>query len=1268
MNLRDIRNFMFGTLRGRLILGVAIIHAVMMTLFIIDLTMRQSKMLLNRQVETATALAQSLSTSAAIWIASDDVSGLQELVESQRLYPELMFAIFTDEHGLILAHTETDKCGLYLLDLPSLSNKPVVTKSTEIIQVLTPARLDNRQIGWVSVGISRLATADKLAKIKFGGIIYALMAIAIGSLIAWWMGIWFTKRLYTVQNTIAEVRKGNYQARSKIEGTDEAASIATEFNVLLNTLTSQHALLLALINSSTDIVIFSLDKNYCYTAFNKKHRAEMKKVWKVDVEVGMNLLECIHIPHLKKNAKHSMDRVLAGEAFNEVQHQPEQDIYYEFSWNPIFQENEVVGITAFIRDITLQKQTEQKLKLLNFALNSVTDEAFLIDESACFQYVNDQSCRALGYSEEELLKMNVSEIDPDFPFERWQQHWNIIMETGFMIFETRHKTKQGNSYPVEISANYFEYNGQGFNLALARDISDRKQAEAALRQSEWRYREIFDNVLDSLFLLEVTSDKRFRNLEMNPAFEKSTGLPREQLIGKFIEETVPEEVASIVNAKYRHCVEAAHPIEEEVELDLPVGRRYFHSTLIPARDEAGHIYRIIGISRDITERKHTEDVLKINEGRYRMAQTIGHTGNWEYNLKTTCFWGSDEAKRIYGFDLENDSFSTEEVENCILDRERVHQALVDLIQENKPYNLEFEIHPKNSSEPKIISSIAELQWDDHGNPLRVVGVIQDITERKRAEEAIKTSSLRLNEAQRLAHIGSWELDIMNNILHWSDEIYRIFEIDPHEFGASYEAFLNAIHPDDRELVNFTYTNSLKTKMPYTIDHRLLFADGRIKYVHEQCETNYDDFDKPFRSVGIVQDITDSKLMEDALFFVAQRGWQTSTENFFDALAQFLGEKLDMDYVFIDRIDEDPDMAETVALYAKGTITPNMRYTLKGTPCENVMGRQLCVYPCSIQQLFPEDTLLPGMDAESYTGLPLWDSSGRPIGLIAVISCSPLTNAAQVTQLLQLVAIRAAAELERKQAEEEILKLNQELEQRVKDRTAQLESANKELEAFSYSVSHDLRAPLRSIDGFSLALIEDYHDRIDDQGLNYLQRVRMATQRMAQLIDDMLSLSRVNRGEMNIQEVHLSKMVQEIADELHETQPERKVDFIVQQGIKVRGDEHLLRIVLVNLLGNAWKFTSKHLNARIEFGMLQQDGMPVYFVRDDGAGFDMNYAQKLFGAFQRLHTVNEFPGTGIGLAIVQRIIRRHKGKVWGEGEVENLTAGNSGGATFYFTIA
>jgi PAS domain S-box-containing protein len=250
---------------------------------------------------------------------------------------------------------------------------------------------------------------------------------------------------------------------------------------------------------------------------------------------------------------------------------------------------------------------------------------------------------------------------------------------------------------------------------------------------------------------------------------------------------------------------------------------------------------------------------------------------------------------------------------------------------------------------------------------------------------------------------------------------------------------------------------------------------------------------------------------------------------------------------------------------------------------------------------------------------------------------------------------------RKQAEAEVYKLNQELEKRVIERTTQLELANKELEAFAYSVSHDLRAPLRGIDGFSQVLLEEYHNNIDDQGKDYLHRIRNAAQRMGQLIDDILSLSRVSRSEMIIQEVNLSILAKKIAHNLQETQPSRKVKFIIHHNITTMGDDRLLRIALENLLGNAWKFTSKHPKAHIEFGIQQQNEQLVYFVRDDGAGFDMNYVQKLFGAFQRLHTTHEFPGTGIGLATVQRIIHRHGGNIWAEGEQEK-------GSTFYFTIS
>jgi len=246
--------------------------------------------------------------------------------------------------------------------------------------------------------------------------------------------------------------------------------------------------------------------------------------------------------------------------------------------------------------------------------------------------------------------------------------------------------------------------------------------------------------------------------------------------------------------------------------------------------------------------------------------------------------------------------------------------------------------------------------------------------------------------------------------------------------------------------------------------------------------------------------------------------------------------------------------------------------------------------------------------------------------------------------------------ERKRKEKEIAKLNADLNRRA----AELEVVNKELQSFAYSVSHDLRAPLRAIDGFSRSLAEACADKLDGEAKSDLERVRAACQRMAQLIDDLLALSRVNRAEMRSSVVNLSALAEGISAELKKNQAGRRVEVVIAPDLTVKADANLLRVVLENLLGNAWKFTGKCPQATIELGVTQHNGQSAYFVRDNGAGFDMAYVGKLFGAFQRLHHASEFEGTGIGLATVQRIIHRHGGRVWAEGAVDK-------GATIYFTL-
>jgi PAS domain S-box-containing protein len=435
-----------------------------------------------------------------------------------------------------------------------------------------------------------------------------------------------------------------------------------------------------------------------------------------------------------------------------------------------------------------------------------------------------------------------------------------------------------------------------------------------------------------------------------------------------------------------------------------------------------------------------------------------------------------------------------------------------------------------------------------------------------------------------------------------------------------QGWLDAVHPDDRAASVEAWAHALLANIPCELEHRLRRHDGEYRYFSMHAVAVRSD-DRAIREwAGVHTDITERKrteqtLREGVLRFseladsMPQIVWSADAEGHFDYYNrrwyEFTGrpEGICGDESWSDVVHPD-DQVECLERWHAATRagdTYEIEYRLR----ERGGG-----YHWFLRR-----------------ALPVRDESGAITRWFG--TCTNIDGVKQKEEILR----RANADTD---------------------------AANRELEAFSYSVAHDLRTPLRSIDGFSLVLLEDNGDQLDAEGKSNLARVRAAAQRMARLIDELLALSRVSRAEPRRENVDLSQLAHAVVDRLRDADPKRNVAIFVEEGLVANADSDLLSAVMENLLGNAWKFTGKQSAARIEVGVASKDGERTYFVRDNGVGFDMAYATRLFGAFQRLHSIAEFPGTGIGLATVQRIVRRHGGRIWAESEPER-------GATFFFTL-
>lgn len=615
------------------------------------------------------------------------------------------------------------------------------------------------------------------------------------------------------------------------------------------------------------------------------------------------------------------------------------------------------------------------------------------------------------------------------------------------------------------------------------------------------------------------------------------------------------------------------------------------------------------------------------------------------------------------------------------------ESYARFLQQGYIYDLELELVRRNGL-PLIGALSVTANCEGKGRPTMHRSTLHDISERKRAENELRQARAKLQQIVDVSPIAIYhvQLDQIGAqpplVTFMSRQVSQLtgYAQSDWQTPGFWEAH---VHPDDRQAV-LDAQQTLFADGRLQHEYRFLHHDGSALWIDDRLVVLRDDSGQPMELVGTWMDITQRKQTEQALQILNRLYALLSRAN------QAIVHIHDLDRLLEEicrvAVEEGGLLMAWAGRIQDGAVKPYAHWGHEDGYLEKALilveerglnsgptgsaireGRHVvCDDIANDPNMAPWRDLALARGYRSSAAFPIRVNQ-VVVGTINFYAPTPRYFSPAMIELLSDLgadvsfAMNAHAETRRRQqAEEELVKLNEQLEQRVLQRTRELEVANQELESFSYSVSHDLRAPLRGIDGFSQILLKRYADRLDDTGRDYLGRVRRASQRMGELIDDLLNLSRMSRSPLRRQEVDLSSVAELSLQELRRGTPERTVDVRVQPAMHTFGDPGLLRVVLDNLLGNAWKFTRHADPAKIEFGNMELNGEMVYFVRDNGAGYDKTYARKLFQVFQRLHSESEFEGTGIGLATVQRIILRHHGKVWAEGD-------SGKGACFFFTL-
>lgn len=982
---------------------------------------------------------------------------------------------------------------------------------------------------------------------------------------------------------------------------------------------------------------------------------------------------------------------------------------YETTKFPVLKDGKPYLLAGFTLDITERKRAEEALiastEFSNSLIASIQDGISVLNTDNVRVVANPALCRMVGFSQEELLNCGT----PPFPYWPPEEYENIqaalqqTLKNETANFELTFMRKNGERFPVMVSPSAVR-NGMGdivYYMATVKDITDRKRSEEALYESEARFRALFEQAAVGVAQLDTNTGCFLR---INQKYCDILGYTRREMLDlNFQIITHPDDLGMDLSNMQRLIAGEIREFSMEKRYYRKDGGVVWVSLNVSPLWAVGELPNShIAVVEDITSRKLAEEALE--KRIIALTQPLENTGSITFgdlfNLADIQKLQDDfsDATGVASIITQVDGTPITIPSNfCRLCKDIIRKtskgyvnccksdAALGEINFEGPHIqpcmsgglwdagagisvggkhianwLIGQVRDETQTEEKILEYARLIGADEQAAleafnevPAMTKGKFEQIAnvlftlanqlstmayqnvqqarfiaERRQAEKALLESEERFRTHYDNATIGLYRTTPDGHILMLNRAGVRLLGFDS----------LDEISKRNLENTGFeaAYPRSeFREKLEREgviigLESKWTRKDGSVIFVRESAKVFRDENGKILHYDGSFEDIT-AQVQAEAALRESEKLHRKMNEN----------SPLGMHFY---NLKEDNQLIFTGANPAADK--------LLGVNNSQFIGK-------TIEEAFPVlvQTEVPQRYREAAAkGIP-WvteqidyeDNQIKGAFGVRAFQTTPQNMVAVFEDITT-----------RKLAEEKIFNLNVELEQRVRERTLQLETTNKELEAFSYSVSHDLRAPLRGIDGWSQALLEDYQDKLDDQGRLYIDRVRSETQRMGQLIDDMLQLSRLTRTEMVREEVDLSSLALSVADRLKREAPRRQVDFLIQPDVIVMGDPHLLEAVFTNLLGNAFKFTSKRAEARIEFGQTELLGQRVFFVRDNGAGFDMTYAQKLFGAFQRMHKASEFPGTGVGLAIVQRVIHRHGGRVWAEAEVGL-------GASFYFTL-